>query len=134
MAAAPGAAPASEFASGLVDAAKTAVSGGAVVQGVGQMQKCRVPFRQTIVTQFGVDAVIAVAVDEALAQVSRLGVGVDVTQCIQRTAVIVGWKTGAEIALLPEMAGAFEHAIERHSRVPVEPVHDLGQVLGVGRL
>jgi hypothetical protein len=44
--------------------------------------------------------------------------------------VIIVGEASAMVTLLPEMTRSVEHAIKTHRRVPVEPVHDLGQIFG----
>ena len=41
---------------------------------------------------------------------------------------------GAAVAAFPEMACAFEHAVEAHGRIPVDVMHDAGKLGGVVRL
>ena len=52
----------------------------------------------------------------------------DIAQGIERTLLVVFVESCAVIPLFPEMPLSVEHAVEAHRRVPVEPVHDLGQI------
>ena len=72
-------------------------------------------------------------IEIALAQTGCLGVGMNVAQGVQGTLPVGDRKTGTVVALLPKVPAAMEDAVEAHSGVPVQPVHDLGQVFRPGR-
>ena len=47
----------------------------------------------------------------------------NIAQSIQRTLLVVFVKTGAVIALLPEVPFSFQYSIETHRGVPIDEVH-----------
>ncbi len=87
------------------------------------------PLSQTVITQALVGSVVAEIIEEALLHPCRLGVGVNVPQGVQCPFVVRLLETAAVVAFFPEMPRPIEHSIEAHGGVPVEPVHDAGQVL-----
>ena len=74
--------------------------------------------------------VVAEVVEEAWLHIRSLGVGVDIPQRVQCPFVIIIGEAGAVVTLLPEMPRSVQHPVEAHGSVPVEPVHDLGQIFG----
>ena len=74
-------------------------------------------------------SVVGEVVEEALLHLCCFGVGVDVTQGVQCPLVVRLLETAAVVAFLPEMPRPIEHPVEAHGGVPVEPVHDPGQIL-----
>ena len=80
--------------------AKPAVSTGAFLQRISQLQKGRMPCGQSVIAQFGIDAVVAVAVDKTACDSCDPGIGVNVAQGIQCPLAVVGRKGAAVIASL----------------------------------
>ena len=99
-------------------------------QGVVQLQKGRMPLCQPVIYQLSMRPIVAVAIVKAFAHAHRLGIGVDITQGVQGVMVVVVGKAAAVITLLPKVPGTVEPAVATHGAVPVEPVHDAGQVSG----
>jgi len=91
------------------------------------------PLRNAIIGQPIIGSIIAVVVEIALLHSRRFGVGVDVAQGIQRSFVIAVGKSRAVIPLFPEMPRPVQHPVKAHGCVPVEPVHNLGQIFRVLR-
>jgi hypothetical protein len=113
----------------MVNAAKPAVARCTALQRLSPGKKSRVPLGETIVRQAGVGAIIIVTVAETGADAGCLGVGVDVSQRVQSSLMVMSGKPVAEITLLPKVTAAVKHAVEAHGCVPVEPVHEARQVL-----
>lgn len=86
------------------------------------------PCGQSVIAQLGIDAVVAVAVDKTACDPCDPGIGVNVAQGIQCPLAVVGRKGAAVIALFPKMPGPLEHPVKAHGAIPVEPVHDAGQI------
>ena len=86
------------------------------------------PLGESVVTQPVVDSIVGEIVEKALLHFSCFGVAVDIPQGIQCPFVVRFLKSAAMISLLPEMPCPIEHSVEAHGGVPVEPVHDAGQV------
>ena len=78
---------------------------GAFLQRVSQLQKGRMPCGQSVIAQFGIDAVVAVAVNKTACDSCDPGIGVNVAQGIQCPLAVVGRKGAAVIALFPKMPG-----------------------------
>jgi len=87
------------------------------------------PLCQSILGQAVVDSIVAEVIKPSLLHTRCFWVPVNVTQGIQRSALITFGKSGTVIALLPKVACTVEHPIEAHRRVPVEPMHDSGQII-----
>jgi hypothetical protein len=85
--------------------AKPPVSTGTFLQRVSQLQKGRMPCGQSVIAQFGIDAVVAVAVNKTACDSCDPGIGVNVAQGIQCPLAVVGRKGAAVIALFPKMPG-----------------------------
>ena len=58
----------------------------------------------------------------------------DIAQGIQRSALIRIRKPRAVIPLLQEVPTAIQHPVKAHHRIPIQPMHNLGQILRLGRL
>ncbi len=86
------------------------------------------PLGQPVVGQPVMSAVVAEVIKEPLPHLCSFGVGVDVPQGVQCPFVVRLLETAAVVSLLPKVTAAVEHPIETHGGVPVEPVHDAGQV------
>ena len=82
-----------------------AVSTGAFLQRISQLQKGWVPCGQPFIAQLGIDAVVAVAIDKTAGDPCDPGIGVNVAQGIQCPLPVVGRKGAAVIALFPKMPG-----------------------------
>lgn len=67
--------------------------------------KRRVPCGQSVISQLGIDAVVAVAVNKTACDPCDPGIGVNVAQGIQCALAVVGRKGAAVITLFPKMPG-----------------------------
>jgi len=74
--------------------------------------------------------VVAEVVEEAMLDTSRLWVRMNVPQRVQSPFMIIVGEASAVVTLLPEMSRSVEHPIKTHRRIPIQPVHDLGQIFG----
>ena len=86
--------------------AKPSVSTGAFLQRISQLQKGWVPCGQPVITQLGIDAVVAVTVNKTACDPCDPGVGVNVAQGIQCPLAVVGRKGAAVITVFPKMPGS----------------------------
>ncbi len=68
-----------------------------------------------------------------LAHTRCLGVGMDIAQGVQGTLPVGDWKTATAVALLLKVPAVVEETVEAHGSVPIQPMHDLGQVFWSGR-
>ena len=91
------------------------------------------PDGETIIGEPFVGAIIAEVIEKAGLHPCGFRVGMDVAQRIQGAAMVGVGEACAVVALLPKVAAAIEHAVEAHRRVPVEPVHDFGQIFRLCR-
>ncbi len=90
------------------------------------------PLSYPIVTQPVMDAVVAEVIEEALLHSCCFGVGVDVPQGVQCSFIVRFLETAAVVAFLPEMPRPIEHPVKTHGSVPIQPVHDPGQIFWGG--
>ena len=91
------------------------------------------PFGQAVIAEAVVNAVVAAGIEIAFSHPGGFRVGVDVAQGVERALLFVLRERGAAVAAFPEMACAFEHAVEAHGRIPVAVMHDAGKLGGVVR-
>ncbi len=86
------------------------------------------PLGDPVIGQSFVGAIVAVPVAKTWSHARHLGIGMDITQDDQHLYHIAGGESAAKVTLFPEVSGSLQHAIEAHRCIPVEPVHDAGQV------
>ncbi len=119
---------------GPVVLAKFAIGRRTNFQGFAQRQKRRMPLRQPIIGQPLVAAIVAKVIEKSRLHSRCFGVGMNIAQGIQRSSMVGIGKGGAVVALFPKVPGPVQHAVKAHRRVPIQPVHNLGQFLGLLRL
>ncbi len=78
---------------------------------------------KTIRAQAIIGAVVAEIIEPASLHVRRFRIGVDISQCVQRSLFVCVGKAAAVIPLFPKVASAVEHAVESHRGIPVQPMH-----------
>lgn len=81
-------------------------------------------------TELVITAVIAKVIKKAGFHACGFGVGVDVAQGIEGALSVVVGEAVTTIALLPKVTFAIEQSIKGHGGVPVDPVHNFGQIIG----
>lgn len=86
------------------------------------------PLANAIIRQSFIAAIVAVVIEKALLHLGGFRVGMDIAQGIQSPSLIRIRKPRAVIALFSEVPTAIEHPVKTHGRIPVQPVHDFGQV------
>lgn len=101
----------------------------AFLQRLPQLQKRRMPVRESILGELIVATIIREIVEESRLDPSCPRIPVNVAQRIQRPPLITEMKSRTVIALLPKVTTPTQHPIEAHGRIPVQPMHDLGQIL-----
>ena len=87
------------------------------------------PLGDPVIGQSLVGTIVTVAIAKPLPHARRPGIGMDVTQDDQRLHGIACGESAAKVTLFPEVSGPLQHAIEAHGRIPVQPMHDAGQVV-----
>ncbi len=92
------------------------------------------PLGDTIITRAIVDAIVAKIVKKSRLHLCRFRVSMDIAQGIESAASFAIGKPGAVVAFFPKVSGAVEHSVKTHSSVPVQPVHNFGEVLRFLRL
>lgn len=92
------------------------------------------PLRKTIRAQAIIGAVVAKVVEPASLHVRRFRIGMDISQCVQRSLFVRIGKAAAVIPLFPEVSSAVEHSVESHRGIPVQPMHDFWQICWLLRL
>lgn len=77
------------------------------------------------------DAIVAELVEKSPLHLGALGIGMDVAQRIKDPFRIRPGKSTTVVTFFPKMPGSIQHLVKAHSRIPVQPMHDLGQIIGV---
>ena len=76
-------------------------------------------------------AIVAELVEKSPLHLGALGVGMDVAQRIEDPLRVRPGKPTTVVAFFPKMPGSIQHLVKAHSRIPVQPMHDFGQIIGV---
>ncbi len=84
------------------------------------------PLGNTIIAQAVMDAIVTEVGEKALLHSGCSGVGVDIPQGIQRSALSHIGKACAVVSLLPKVPATVLHSVKTHGSIPVEPMHDFG--------
>ena len=92
------------------------------------------PLRQPVLSQSIIGSIVAKVIKPPLLHIRRFRVAMNVAQRVECSTFIGIGKSGTVITLLPKVPCAIKHSIEAHRRVPIEPVHNLGQILRLLRL